>query len=102
MKFCLLFPAGLIAMALSASATAAALHHYTVKVDSTLEHLKVSACFDGSAPQRLVADDTASLYLDQMRLRNPDKGSLTVSGWEAALSDVPANACVDYEVQLRP
>jgi len=87
---------------LSASATAAALHHYTVQVDSTLEHLKVSACFDGSAPQRLVAEDTASLYLDQMRLRNPDKGSLTVSGWEAVLSDVPANACVDYEVQLRP
>jgi hypothetical protein len=102
LKSCLLWLAGFVAFALSVSTSAAALHQYTVRVDSTLERLSVSACFDGSAPQQLVADDTASLYLDKMQLRNPGQGSLTVSGWEAELSDLPENACVDYEVQLRP
>ena len=102
MKFCLLCLAGFVACALSLSTSAEALHQYTVRVDSTLERLSVSACFDGGAPQRLVADDTASLYLDKMQLRKPGQGSLTVSGWEAVLSDLPENACVDYEVKLRP
>lgn len=102
MNFCLPCLSGLIALALSVSTPAAVLHQYTVRVDSTLENLSVSACFDGTAPSKLVADDTASLYLDKMQLRDPGRGSLTVSGWEAALSDLPDNSCVDYEVQLRP
>ena len=102
MKF---FPAcltGLAALALCAQTPAAVLHQYKVRVDASLERLTIAACFDGVAPQRLVADDTASLYLDRMQLRNPGEGSLKVTGWEATLSDVQENACVDYVVKLRP
>ena len=102
MKFRLAWLAGFIAFALNAQTCAAVLHQYTVRVDPTLERLTVSACFDGGVPQRLIADDTASLYLDKMQLRDRAEGSLTVTGWEAVLSAVPDNACVDYVVQLRP
>ncbi len=102
MKFLLENLAGLVALALNATASAGVLHQYTVRVDSTLERLAIAACFDGSAPQKLIADDTASLYLEKMQLRNAGAGSLTVKGWESFLSGVPENACVDYVVQLRP
>lgn len=102
MKHLLASIAGLFALALSAQTSAGVLHQYTVRVDASLERLAIAACFDGTAPQTLVADDTASLYLEKMRLRNPGEGNVTVTGWEAALSNLPEDACVDYVVQLRP
>lgn len=77
-------------------------HRYTVAIDPTLEHFNVSACFDGAAPAALVADDSATLYLQQMQLRNPDAGKIEIDNWRAKLTDLPENACVDYIVQLRP
>ncbi len=102
MKFWLVCLSGVVALASGLPACAAALHKYVVRVDSTLEYLSVSACFDGRAPQKLVAEDTASLYIDEIRLRDAGQGSLEISGWEATLSDLPDNACVDYDVKLRP
>ena len=94
--------AGIVALAVSAQAASATLHQYTVTVDPGLERLNVSACFDGRAPPGLVADDTAVLHLETMQLRTPGAGKLKVNGWEAALSGLPDDACVDYVVQLRP
>ncbi|HUU74087.1 MAG TPA: hypothetical protein VMW70_15780 [Burkholderiales bacterium] len=100
MKFFLTHLAGLLALGCCAHSSAAPLHHYTVTVDDSLERLDVAACFDGPAPPMLAADDTAVLHLGKMQLRSA--GKLTISGWEAALSEVPDDACVEYVVQLRP
>jgi hypothetical protein len=86
----------------SAYTLAAPLHQYVVQVDETLERLSISACFDGAAPDRLIAHDTAMLHLERMRLRSPGTGALTVKDWEASLSGVADDACVDYIVQLKP
>ncbi len=79
----------------------AALHRYTVTVDNTLEKLDVVACFDGAVPPKLVADDTGMLFLKKMQLQTPG-GELEVIDWQATLSGVPDDACVEYLVHLRP
>lgn len=83
-------------------AMAGVVHRYTVAIDPTLERFNVSACFDGAAPAALVADDSAMLYLQQMRLRDPTAGKLELDNWRATLTDLPNDACVDYDVQLHP
>lgn len=88
-------------LAAQASPAVARIHRYAVSVDETLERLNVSACFDGRAPSMLVADDTAVMFLEKMRL-NSASGSLKIDNWTANLSGVPDDACIDYIVQLRP
>ena len=92
--------AGLV-LSLLASAVSAQMHRYSVRVDSTLERLEVSACFDGPAPPSLVADHTGMLYLESMRLVSP-QGTLRIDGWMATLTGVPDNACIEYAVKLKP
>jgi hypothetical protein len=94
--------AALAALLPALSAGAGVLHRYTVSVDSTLERFNISACFDGAAPDALVADDTASLYLEKMQLRDPASGTLELDDWHATLVNLPDDACIDYVVQLRP
>ncbi|NIO42024.1 MAG: hypothetical protein GTO41_18780, partial [Burkholderiales bacterium] len=70
-------------------------------MDNTLEKLDVVACFDGAVPPKLVADDTGMLFLKKMQLQTPG-GELEVIDWQATLSGVPDDACVEYLVHLRP
>jgi hypothetical protein len=79
----------------------AALHRYTVTVDRSLERFDVTVCFDGPAPRSLVADDTAMLHLEKMQLQSPGVGQLEVNDWQAVLTDLPEDACIEYVVQLR-
>ena len=100
MKFLSAGLGALVALGCFAQAAAAPLHRYTVTVGNGLERLEIGACFDGPAPALLAADDTAVLHLESMRLRG--EGQLALKGWEATLSGVPDDACVDYVVQLNP
>jgi hypothetical protein len=100
LKFLLAQLAASITVCCCAGALAAPLHQYSVNVDNSLERLEVTACFDGPAPPMLSAEDTALLHIENMQLRGT--GELTVRGWEATLSGVPDDACVEYVVQLRP
>ena len=88
-------------MLLSAGASAAPLHRYTVAVGESLDLLTVKACFDGKAPAALVAETSgARAFLEEVRvsgrLLQPHGGEVI------ALVAVPDNACVDYRVKLRP
>ena len=85
---------------LSAGASAAPLHRYTVDVGESLELLAVKACFDGKAPASLVAETSgARAFLEEVRL----SGRLLQAHGEAITLDAaPDNACVDYRVRLRP
>ena len=94
--------AALAAFTFRAQAYAAIVHQYTVTVDSTLERLNVTACFQGNAPHSLVADDTAVLHLEKMQLRTPGSGKMSVTGEKVELSGLPMDACVEYVVQLKP
>ena len=94
--------AAIAALSAALPVSAEVVHRYTVAVDKSLERLNVSACFDGTAPRALVADDSAMLYLESMQLRDPAAGKLEVSDWQAILTDLPDDACVEYVVQLRP
>ena len=87
-------------MLLSAGASAAPLHRYTVEVGESLDLLAVRACFDGKAPAALVAETSgARAFLEEVRLSGR---LLRAQGGEViALEAVPDNACVDYRVKLR-
>jgi hypothetical protein len=75
-------------------------HRYEVSVDESLERFAVRACFDGRAPQALVAgSDGARFYLESMRVGDR---ALDPGGDKVLLGVVPENACVDYEVKLQP
>jgi hypothetical protein len=81
-------------------ALAAAPVRYEVSVDTTLEHLAVHACFDGPAPQALVAEsDGARFYLESMRV---GERSIEPVGDMVVLGASGENTCVDYQVKLQP
>ena len=95
--------ASLIAAAatlLCAPSHAASVHRYQVSVDPSLERVAVRACFDGVAPEALVAQsDGARFYLESMRI---GARLLEANGDSVLLGAMPPNACVDYEVKLQP
>ncbi len=77
-----------------------AAHRYEVSVDPSLDRLAVRACFDGKAPDALVAEsDGARFYLESMRAGDR---ILEPNGDKVLLGAVAENACVDYEVKLQP
>ena len=79
---------------------AASVHRYEVSVDPSLERVAVRACFDGNAPEALVAEsDGARFYLESMRI---GARSLEAKGDKVMLGALPGNTCVDYEVKLEP
>ncbi|HKB83941.1 MAG TPA: hypothetical protein VKD04_12155 [Burkholderiales bacterium] len=83
-----------------ATAQAASPHRYEISVDESLDRLAVHACFDGKAPQALVADsDGARLYLESMHI---GERPLAPAGDKVILGIMPENACVDYQVKLQP
>ena len=82
-----------------ASAQAASPYRYEVSVDPSLDRLAVRACFDGKAPQALVAEsDGARFYLESMNL---GERSLVSVGDKVILGAAPVNTCVDYQVKLQ-
>ncbi len=85
---------------LCASAQAASPYHYEVSLDPSLDRLAVRACFDGTAPQALVAEsDGAKFYLESMRL---GERPLVPVGDKVILDAARENICVDYRVKLQP
>jgi hypothetical protein len=90
-------------LALPAIVHGGVLHRYTVDVDATLERLSVAACFDGPAPSLLIAEsEGASLYLQRVEVRAVPGTKVRALRNEMALPSLPANACLDYQVQLQP
>jgi hypothetical protein len=85
---------------LCASAHAAPTYRYEVSVDASLEHLAVRACFEGNAPEALVAaSDGARFYLESMRV---GERALEPVGDKVILGGLPENTCMDYQVKLQP
>jgi hypothetical protein len=85
---------------LCASAHAASLYRYEVSVGESLDRIAVHACFDGKAPEALVAEsDGARFYLESMRLGGR---SLVPVGDKVMLGAAGENTCVDYQVKLQP
>ncbi len=85
---------------LCASAQAASPCRYEVSVDPSLERLAVHACFDGRAPDALVAgSDGARFYLESMRI---GERLIEPAGDMVVLGATGENACVDYQVKLQP
>ncbi|HVY07300.1 MAG TPA: hypothetical protein VHB46_15110 [Burkholderiales bacterium] len=75
-------------------------HRYEVAIDPTLERMTVHACFEGKAPQALVAEtDGARFYLESLRM---DGRALEADGDKIVLDAAPENACIDYAVKLDP
>ena len=88
------------AILLCATAGAAPVHRYEVRMESSLDRLAVHACFDGRAPEALVAEsDGARFYLESMRAGGR---VLEPSGDKVLLGAMTENACLDYEVKLQP
>jgi hypothetical protein len=82
------------------TAEGAPLHRYEVRVDDSLERLAVHACFDGKAPDALVAEaDGARFYLEAMRI---GERLLQTDGDKVALAAAPDNVCIDYRIKLQP
>ena len=72
-------------MLICVAARAASPHRYEVSVDDSLDRLAVHACFDGKAPDALVAESNgARFYLESMRLG--ERLLLTTNIEPAALS----------------
>ncbi|MBC8006990.1 MAG: hypothetical protein H7X76_02970 [Prolixibacteraceae bacterium] len=85
---------------LCAFAQAALAHRYDVTVDQSLERISVRACFNGKAPEALVAEsDGARFYLESMRLG--DRALEPVED-KVILGATQENTCVDYQVNLQP
>ena len=98
------FPSRMIAsaslMLICVAAQAASPHRYEVSVDDGLERLAVHACFDGKAPDVLVAEsDGARIYLESMRL---GERMLEPVGDQVLLAASREDICVDYQVKLQP
>ena len=82
------------------SARAASPYRYDVDVDPSLERLAGRACFDGTAPQALIAEsDGARFYLESMRI---GESRLDPVGDKVLLGTTGENVCVDYQVKLQP
>jgi hypothetical protein len=89
------------AMLVSAGASPAPLHRYTVQVGESLDLFTVKACFEGKAPAALVAETSgARAFLEYVRL--PGRTLQAQGGEIIAMDAVPDNACIDYRVKLRP
>ena len=87
-------------MLICVAAQAASPHRYEVSVDDSLDRLAVHACFDGKAPDALVAEsDGARFYLESMRL---GERLLQPAGDRVILGAVRVDICVDYQVKLQP
>ncbi|MEO8158300.1 MAG: hypothetical protein ABI648_10935 [Betaproteobacteria bacterium] len=83
-----------------ASAQAASSYRYEVKVDPSLERMAVHACFDGRAPDALIAQsDGARFYVESMRI---GERVLAATGDRVVLDTADENICVDYLVKLQP
>jgi hypothetical protein len=77
------------------------MYRYEVSVDASLEHFAVRACFEGEAPEALVAaSDGARFYLESMRV---GERTMEPVGDKVILGGgLPENTCVDYRVKLQP
>ena len=86
---------------LALTAAPAGLPHYTVATGERLEHLDVSACFEGSVPRRLTArNDRAPELLRAARVHTADGVvELQAQGSSLVLPDT-VDACVEYRVDL--
>ena len=85
---------------LYAPVQAASVHRYEVSVDPSLERVAVRACFDGNAPEALVAEsDGARFYLESMRI---GERLIEPAGDKVILGATGINTCVDYQVKLQP
>jgi hypothetical protein len=82
----------------------AGLHRYEVSVDARLERISVHACFQGRAPEYLVAEsDGAHFYVESMRLTEASGARvLEARSEKIALGASTDDACVDYAVKLQP
>lgn len=84
---------------LPALASAARVHHYDASISADLGHLQVHACFDGAAPERLLATaPQAARFLREPRLAGDPPRALEVNDDGIALGG--AQGCVDYGVDL--
>jgi hypothetical protein len=94
---------GVVLWLLAPTAAAAGSPHYTVATDERLEHLNVSACFEGAVPRRLTArDEHAPDLLRAARLHTRDDViELQLQGSTLSLPRSGAPACVQYRVDLR-
>jgi hypothetical protein len=69
-------------MLICAAAQAGPPHRYEVSVDESLDRLAVRACFDGKAPDALVAESSdARFYLESMRLG--ERFLEPIGGWNS-------------------
>lgn len=82
----------------------AGVHRYEVTVDARLEQFAVHACFQGRAPEYLVAEsDGAHFYLESMRLsESSGPRVLEPQAEKVALGASTDDACIDYAVKLQP
>jgi len=93
--------ASLLAVAaLPAPAGAERVHRYTVTVDRALEQIAVRACFDGTPPERLVAESLdAALVLSEAQVEGTQR-RLEPNGAELRLVGVPDDGCLAYRAAL--
>lgn len=93
-------PALLLAVAGIAAAQAAPLHRYQVDVADSLDRLHVRACFEGAAPEALVAETSgAQTFLEQLKLAG-DKQARLPAGGRIGLEGVGDDGCIEYRVKL--
>jgi hypothetical protein len=76
--------------------------HYTVATDERLDHLDVSACFEGLVPRRLTASNKRApeLLRAARLLSRDDVVELKPQGLTLVLPATGAPACVEYRVDL--
>lgn len=91
----------LLALAGACAAQAAPLHRYEVTVGQALDRIAVRACFDGAAPEALVAGtDGARAFLERMQIAGATV-ALPPGADRVSLQGLADDGCVEYRVQLQ-
>ena len=91
--------AGVALLLATGTASAERLHKYTVAIDPGLSTLSVRACFDGAAPESLLAESLdATLALLDLRVESSRK-PIQPSG-SVSLKTLPENGCVVYRADV--
>lgn len=93
-------PGLLLAVAGIGAAQAAPLHHYQVTVADSLDRLHVHACFEGAAPEALLAETSgARTFLVELKLKAGEQARLPASD-RILLEGVGEDGCIEYRVKL--
>jgi len=78
----------------------ASVHRYHIRIDETITHAAVEACFDGQPPNYLAVESKKGLR-DLVEFPKSEQGNIEIQGRYWKTKNLPDNACLNYKISLK-